>query len=161
MKRKGLAMAAKKKGKENDKVIKQISLFAENKPGRLASVAEKLYRANINIRAFTIAEAGDFGVIRMVVDDPAKAHKVLRDAGFTVSETDVIGIEMVDRPGGLYEIARQMGENNINIEYAYAFVTKSSEKAMLIVRVSNTKEAIRVLRKLGVKLVGSREVQTI
>lgn len=153
----------RKKGKDNDndRIIKQISLFAENKPGRLASVAEKLYRAKINIRAFTIAEAGDFGVIRMVVDNPEKAHKVLREAGFTVSETEVIGIEMVDRPGGLYEIARQMGDTKINIEYAYAFVTKSAEKAILIVRVSDTKEAIRVLKKLGVRLVGYREVQEL
>ncbi|MEM2925321.1 MAG: ACT domain-containing protein [Methanocellales archaeon] len=154
-------MAVKEKFRYRDKIIKQISLFAENKPGRLANVTEHLYKANINIRAFTIAEAGDFGVIRMVVDDPKRAYKVLRDAGFTVSETDVIGIEMADRPGGLYEIAKQMGDNNINIEYAYAFVTKSSEKAMLIVRVTNTKEAIKVLRKLGLRLVGSREVQTI
>jgi len=119
--------------------IKQISIFMENKPGRMARVAKTLSDADVNIRALTIAEAGDFGVIRMVVDDTEKGYRVLRDGGFTVSETDVLAVEIKDTPGGLYEIVDTLGENNINMDYAYAFVTAKAERAMLILRVDDLK----------------------
>jgi len=89
--------------------IKQISIFAENKPGRLAAIAEALEEERINIYAFSIAEASGFGVIRALVSDPARAHKKLTDLGYAVSFTDIIGIKMRDEPGGLKEIARIMG----------------------------------------------------
>ncbi|MCD4703775.1 MAG: ACT domain-containing protein [Methanosarcinaceae archaeon] len=143
-----------------DKLIKQISLFAENKPGRLANISSKFKDAGINIRAFTIAEAGDFGIIRMVVDDPGKAHHVLHEAGFTVSETDVLGIEMEDVPGQLAKIADVLGEKNINIDYAYAFVTKT-EKALLIIRVDDTRGAVDTLSDTGIKLLQMCDVQNI
>lgn len=144
----------------NDKLIKQISLFAENKPGRLANISSKFKYAGINIRAFTIAEAGDFGIIRMVVDDPDEAHRVLHEAGFTVSETDVLGIEMEDVPGQLAMIADVLGEKNINIDYAYAFVTKT-EKALLIIRVDATRGAVDTLNDAGIKLIQMSDVQNI
>src|SRR5512136_2213718 len=103
--------------------IKQISLFVENRPGRMAKVAKTLFDAGVNIRALTIAEAGDFGVIRMVVDDPEKGYQVLKDNAFTVSTTEVLAVEMKDTPGGLYEIVSSLGMNNVNVDYAYAFVT--------------------------------------
>ncbi|WP_407355918.1 ACT domain-containing protein [Methanolobus sp. WCC5] len=143
-----------------DKIIKQISLFAENKPGRLANIAKNFRNASINIRAFTIAEAGDFGIIRMVVDKPDTAHQVLHDAGFTVSETSVLGIEMEDVPGGLGKIADVLGEKNINIDYAYAFVTKT-EKALLILRVSDIRAAVEVLDGAGIKLIDMADIQEI
>ncbi len=143
-----------------DKIIKQISLFAENKPGRLAKIASNFRKAGINIRAFTIAEAGDFGIIRMVVDRPDKAHEVLHDAGFTVSETNVLGIEMEDVPGGLGKIADVLGEKNINIDYAYAFVTKT-EQALLILRVNDIETAIKVLLDSGIKLIDMADIQQI
>lgn len=111
---------------------KQIPLFLENKPGRMAMVAKTLSDAGVNIRALTIAEAGDFGIIRMVVDDTEKGYRVLRDKGFTVSETDVLAVELKDVPGGLYEVANTLGMNNVNVDYAYAFVTAKAERAMLI-----------------------------
>jgi len=114
--------------------IKQISLFVENRPGRMAKVAKTLSDASVNIRALTVAEAGDFGVIRMVVDDPDKGHKVLKENAFTVSMTDVLAVGMKDTPGSLYEIVNTLGENNVNVDYAYAFVTAKAEKAMLILR---------------------------
>lgn len=132
-----------------DKIIKQISLFAENKPGRLANVANKLKSAGINIRAFTIAESGDFGIIRMVVDRSDYAHKILHDAGFTVSETNVMGIEMNDVPGSMSRIAEVFGKVKINIDYAYAFVTKD-QKALLIVRVNDIEKAIKTLEEEGI-----------
>ena len=135
-----------------NKLIKQISIFAENKAGRLEKITGKLKSANINIRAFTIAEAGDFGVMRMVVDKPEQAHNVLHDAGFTVSETDVLGIEMSDSPGGLHEISTVLGSNDINVDYAYAFAM-ATQKALLIIRVDNINNAIEVLENSDIRLV--------
>lgn len=143
-----------------NKLIKQISIFAENKAGRLEKITGKLKSANINIRAFTIAEAGDFGVMRMVVDKPELAHNVLHDAGFTVSETDVLGIEMSDSPGGLHEISTVLGSNAINVDYAYAFAM-ATHKALLIIRVDNINNAIEVLENSDIRLVSMDEVKKI
>jgi hypothetical protein len=143
-----------------NKMIKQISVFAENKPARLERMTEILKLANINIRAFTIAEAGDFGVLRMVVDKPDTAHRQLNEAGFTVSETDVLGVEMSDSPGAIHEIAHILGSNNINVDYAYAFVT-ATQKALLIIRVDNINNAIIVLGNAGVVLIDMKEVEMI
>ncbi|MCW3129458.1 MAG: ACT domain-containing protein [Methanophagales archaeon] len=141
--------------------IKQISIFAENKPGRMARVARTLADASVNIRALTIAEAGDFGVIRMVVDDTEKGYKALHDDGFTVSETDVLAVEIKDIPGGLYEIANTLGMNNVNVDYAYAFVTAKAERAMLILRVDDIEKATEVLSDAGVRLATREEIQNI
>lgn len=141
-----------------NKIIKQISVFAENKPGRLERITGILKSGNINIRAFTIAEAGDFGVLRMVVDRPDDAHTVLHEAGFMVSETEVLGVEMKDTPGGLYEIASVLGANNINVDYAYAFAT-AAQKALLIFRVDNIDNAIQVLSSAGVTLIAEEKVR--
>ena len=141
--------------------IKQISIFAENKPGRMAGVAKALGDAGVNIRALTIAEAGDFGVIRMVVDDTERGYTALREKGFMVSETDVLAVEIKDVPGGLYEIANSLGMNNINVEYAYAFVTAKAERAMLILRVDDVKRAAEVLSEAGVRVATREEIQRI
>jgi hypothetical protein len=141
--------------------IKQISLFVENKPGRMAKVSKGLSDAGVNIRAMTIAEAGDFGVIRMVVDNPEKGYKVLHDSGFTVSATDVLAVEMKDTPGGLYNIVDTLGVNKINVDYAYAFVTAKAERAMLIMRVDDLPKAKLVLGDKGVKIVTKEELQGI
>ena len=141
--------------------IKQLSLFVENRPGRMAKVSKTLSDAGVNIRAMTIAEAGDFGVIRMVVDDPENGYKVLHDNGFTVSTTDVLAVEMKDTPGGLYEIVNTLGENNINVDYAYAFVTAKAQKAMLILRVDNIVKARQALSAKGVKIATKEEIQAI
>jgi len=141
--------------------IKQISIFVENKPGRMAGVAKALGDAGVNIRALTIAEAGDFGVIRMVVDDTESGYAALREKGFMVSETDVLAVEIKDVPGGLYEIANSLGMNNINVEYAYAFVTAKAERAMLILRVDDVKRATEVLSEAGVRVATREEIQQI
>ncbi|OPY53293.1 MAG: hypothetical protein A4E48_00816 [Methanosaeta sp. PtaU1.Bin060] len=141
--------------------IKQISLFVENRPGRTANVAKTLSDAGVNIRALTIAEAGDFGVIRMVVDNPEKGYDVLKENAFTVSMTDVLAVEMKDTPGGLYEIVNTLGESGVNVDYAYAFVTAKAEKAMLILRVDDIAKARDVLSKKGVKMATREEIQAI
>jgi hypothetical protein len=141
--------------------IKQISLFVENRPGRMAKVAKTLSNAGVNIRALTIAEAGDFGVIRMVVDDPDKGYKVLKESAFTVSMTEVLVVEMKDTPGGLYEIVNTLGQSAVNVDYAYAFVTAKAEKAMLILRVDDISKARKALGEMGVKIATKEQVQAI
>ena len=141
--------------------IKQISLFVENRPGRMAKVSKTLSDAGVNIRAMTIAEAGDFGVIRMVVDNPDEGYKVLHDSGFTVSVTDVLAVEMKDTPGGLYEIVDTLGANKINVDYAYAFVTAKAERAMLILRVDDLSRAKQSLSARGIKIATKDEIQEI
>ena len=136
--------------------IKQISIFAENKPGRLAAIAEVLESESINIKAFSIAEASGFGVIRALVDHPEKAHQKLTDLGYVVSTTDVIGVKMRDQPGGLKEIALMLGEAGINIEYAYAYSGPPS--AVLVLRVDHVDEAIRTILSKGGKLLEEKEL---
>jgi hypothetical protein len=137
-------------------MIKQISVFVENKPGRLAAVTERLYESDVNIRAFTIAEAGDFGIIRMVVDKTEEAYRALKEAGFTVSLTDVLAVEVEDKPGSLYKIAKALGDAGINIEYVYAF-TSEKHKALIIFRVNNISEAKKVLDQMGILFKGEIE----
>lgn len=141
--------------------IKQISLFVENRPGRTAKVAKTLSDAGVNIRALTIAEAGDFGVIRMVLDDPERGYRVLKESAFTVSMTDVLAVEMKDTPGGLYEIVNTLGQNEINVDYAYAFVTAKAQRAMLILRVDDIARAKQVLGEKKVKIATKEEIQSI
>ena len=134
------------------KTIKQISLFSENKPGRLLKVADVLGKKNISIRAFTIAESGDFGIIRIVVDKPDSAFDVLKQEGFTVSETDVIGIEIDDIPGSLKETAELLAKGQINIDYAYAFISRN-QKAVLVIRVTDLEKALIFLENKKITLL--------
>lgn len=134
-------------------IIKQISVFSENRPGRLAAIAHALGEENINILAFSIAEANGFGVVRALVDQPEKAYRKLSSIGFNVAFTDVIAVQMQDRPGGLYEIAKMLGDANINIEYSYAYSGK--EGAVLILRVDQVVDAIEKISKSGATLIES------
>jgi hypothetical protein len=136
---------------EEKYIIKQISVFSENKPGRLAAVARALQEEKINIFAFSIAEADGFGVVRALVNHPDKAHRRLTDLGFMVTYTDVIGVKMRDEPGGLYEIAHLLGEAGINIEYAYAYSGKKG--AVLILRVDDPRGAIAKILERGGQLM--------
>lgn len=139
------------------KIIQQISIFSENKPGKLAKVAEALSDADINMRAFMIAESGDFGIIRLIVDKPDAAFSLLKSVGFTVSKTDVLGIHMDDRPGGLLKISKILSQNGINMDYAYAFVTQD-KKAVLIIRVSDLSKSISLLEKEDICFVCSQDL---
>jgi hypothetical protein len=136
--------------------IKQVSIFAENKPGRLAGIAEALESEKINIRAFSIAEASGFGVVRTLVDHPDKAHKKLTELGYVVSTTEVIGVKMRDEPGGLKEIAKMLGDAGINIEYAYAYSGRPA--AVLVLRVDNIEAAIKTILAMGGKLLEEKEL---
>jgi hypothetical protein len=139
-------------------MAKQISVFLENKSGRLAHVTRVLGDARINIRALSIADTSDFGILRLIVNDPVKAHKILKEAGFTVSETEVIAVRMPDAPGGLAAVLDQMSEENLNIEYLYAFLGMSGNDALVIFKVEDIKKAKVAFRNKGIKFVDEQEL---
>ncbi|MDY6966080.1 MAG: ACT domain-containing protein [Halobacteriota archaeon] len=137
-------------------MIKQISVFAENKPGVLAKVTNLLKDEGINIFALTIAETGEFGVVRFIADMPDRAYEILHVAGYTVSETDVLGVGMEDVPGSLARIAYLLGDEDINIEYCYAFTMKNW--AILVLKVDDLERAASVLKSSGKKLLSVDDV---
>ena len=141
--------------------IKQISIFLENKSGRLAKISRVLGVNNINIRALSIADTTDFGILRLIVNDPDTAYKVLKEAGFSVNATDVIAVEIQDTPGGLAGPLELLQDKGINIEYLYAFLTKTSEMAFVVFRVEQLDEAIKVLQDNGVRILSEKEVYSI
>lgn len=108
--------------------VEQISIFLENKSGRLADVAGVLAESGINIRALSLADTTDFGILRLIVNDTEKAKQVLKSNGFTVGKTEVIAVEVADRPGGLAEILTIVKDEGINVEYMYAFVQKAEAR---------------------------------
>lgn len=131
-------------------IIKQISIFIENKPGRLAEVTEIIAKNNINMRALSLADTANFGILRIIVDDPDKVEKLLKENDMTVSITNVISICVEDRPGGLAEILKILAAENIGIEYMYAFVSKQvSGHAYVIMRIEEEFNAMEILKKAG------------
>lgn len=138
--------------------VKQISIFLENKSGRLAQVTEVLGKNDINIRALSIADTSDFGILRLIVNEPDKAHRVLKEAGFTVGSTDVIAVEVTDKPGGLAQVLQLLDRAGINIEYLYAFVQKASNAALVVFRVEQLDEAVRVLLENGTQVLSGEDV---
>jgi hypothetical protein len=141
--------------------VEQISIFLENKSGRLAEVTGVLSDAGINIRALYLADTADFGILRLIVNDTEKARQVLRDRGFTVEKTRVVAIEVPDRPGGLSTILNTIKDEGINVEYMYAFVEKSGENAIVIFRFDEIERSIETLRKAGVRILGGEELSAL
>lgn len=142
-------------------LVKQISVFLENKSGRLADVTRTLADNNINICALSIADTTDFGVLRLIVNKPEEAEKILSENEFTVSCTNVIAIGVEDKPGGLAKALDVLQQNNISIEYMYAFVGKNGNEAFVILRVENPDDAIRNLENCDISLVPSQKVYCI
>ena len=126
--------------------IKQVSVFMENQPGRLVAMLEALKAQNINIRALCVAEGSDFGIVRLILSEVAKGAEALRKAGFTVTETVVLQVEMPDKPGGLLEsVARPLAQAGINLEYFYAFIDPTPGKAVIVLKVSDPDRAEKVI----------------
>lgn len=138
--------------------VQQISVFLENKSGRLAQLTEILGNNGINIRALSIADTSDFGILRLIVSNPLQASNILKNADFTVSVTDVIAVEVKDVPGGLAAVLKILESANINIEYLYAFLEKSSNDALVVFRVEQIDDAIQLLAKSGIKLLENEKV---
>lgn len=142
-------------------LVKQISVFLENKSGRLADVTKTLGDNNLNICALSIADTTDFGILRLIVNDPVRAQKVLSEYEFTVSCTDVIAIGVEDKPGGLAKALEILQENSISIEYMYAFVGKSGNEAFVIIRVENPDAAVKALENCDIDIIPSEKVYCI
>lgn len=139
----------------------QISVFLENKAGRLAEVTSILAEAEVNIRALALADTSDFGVLRLIVSDNQKAVTALKNRGFTVGKTNVVAVEVEDRPGGLHSILDMLHKAGINVEYMYAFVTQSGDNAVMIFRFDNTDEAVKVLLENDQKVINGSSVYTL
>jgi len=132
---------------------KQISVFIENKRGRLAEIVKALGDNDIDMSALCIADTADFGILRLIVDKPEHAEKVLKDNGHAVSITDVIAISVEDKPGGLAEALTVLNDYEINIEYMYAYIRKNTNKATVIVRVDKPAEAIEKLKTSALEIL--------
>jgi len=141
--------------------VSQLSVFLENKSGRLADVTRTLADADINIRALSIADTIDYGLLRMIVNDPSGAKSALSDAGFTVALTEVLAIEVPDRPGGLANIIDILAAAGVNIEYMYAFVGTSGENAIVVFRIEKMDEAIVALKDRGVRILTGDELHSL
>ena len=138
--------------------VTQLSVFLENKPGHLQSILKILADANINIVTLTIAETSDFGILRMIVNEPEKAKQMLQDAKVTCSITDVLAIELEDKPGSLYRAIDTFTKNNLNIEYMYAFTEKRGGKAVMIFRFDDIDAAKKALQKEGYQIVNNIDI---
>lgn len=124
----------------------QISVFLENKAGRLSEVTRILSEANINIRALCVADTTDFGVLRLIVDNNQKAEEALKHHGFTVRKSEVVAVKVPDRPGGLHQILEVLHQAHINIEYMYAFVHQSGDNAVMIFKFEDIVKPVQVLQ---------------
>ena len=139
-------------------LIKQISIFVENKPGRLKAMTNILKENNIDIRALSIADTKDFGILRLIVNDPDKTCEVLKNAECTVTITEVLAVGLEDKPGGLAVVMDTLFENSISVEYMYAFFSKLEGQASVILRVNDNKKAADVLSYAEIKLLTSEEI---
>ena len=136
----------------------QLSVFLENRAGRLAEVTHTLAEAGINIRALSLADTSDFGILRMIVCDHEKAKVVLKEKGFTLGRTSVVAVEVPDVPGGLDSVLQTVSKNGINVEYMYAFVQREAESAVMIFRFDNMADAVAMIKEKGFSLVSSSEI---
>jgi hypothetical protein len=146
---------------ETNFIIRQISVFLENRPGSMAEVTRCLADEGINLRAMSIAESRDFGTIRIIASDRDACAEALRKGGYPYNEVDVLAAEMPDRPGGMAEVAEIIAQENINIEYGYAMVEKKENSAVIVLRVDDPYRASIVLQGRGVRLLSEEEVKQL
>lgn len=137
--------------------IEQISIFLENTNGRLAEVTRILGNHQINLRAISIADTADFGILRLIVDHPQKSLEILKAEGFTATVTEVIGVEVPDQPGGLSQVMHTFEENNVNIEYLYSSLERNRNRAVVMFRIENIDQGLQILQEKGVTLVKNFE----
>jgi hypothetical protein len=140
-------------------VVDQISVFLENETGGAADVADVIARSGIDIRALSLADETDFGILRLIVSETDRAVAALKGAGFTVRKTPVVAVEVPDRPGGLAATLNAL--RGVDVEYMYAFVRKTGERAIVVFRFEEVERAVETLRAAGVKLLDARDVQEI
>ncbi len=141
--------------------IKQLSIFLQNKMGSLAKPLEVLTVADVNIRAMCMADTSEFGILRLVVDDPEKGKEALEQNNFLVKMTEIIGVEMNDAPGGLTSVLKIIRDNNIDLEYLYAFTHDKADKAILLLHAEDIDKLIEVLENNNITIVKSEEVYNL
>jgi hypothetical protein len=141
--------------------VEQISIFIENKSGRLAEITRILGDAGINIRALSLADTSDFGILRLIVNDVETAKTVLKEKGFTVSKTEVVAVEVPDRPGGLSSLLQTLDAGQINVEYMYAFVERCGGNAVIIFRFDETDKAIGSLKGSGFTILEGERLYSL
>ena len=141
--------------------VKQISVFLENKKGRLAEVTRTLSHEKINIRALSLADTADFGVLRIIVDNPDRSLAILKSHGFVAQVTEVVAVEVEDRPGGLSRILEVLDQDNVNVEYMYAYVEKSRENAIVICRIDDRERALQILQKNGIATLSAEALKAL
>ena len=139
-------------------IIKQLSVFLENKQGRLCSAVDVLAKNDINISALSLADTTDFGILRLVVDKPYEAEAALKNVGLTVSLTDVIAIGIPDRPGGFAETISAVADKDVGVEYMYAFISREHDRAYLIMRVADNEKALSALKAHGCDILDGDSV---
>ncbi|MCM8786376.1 MAG: ACT domain-containing protein [Candidatus Omnitrophica bacterium] len=141
--------------------IKQLSIFLENRLGRLNDVISTLGKNKINIRALSLVDKADYGILRLIVNDRIKALKVLKDNNFSVNETEVIAVEVEDKPGGLAKVLGFLVKDRISIEYIYTFVEKVNKKAIVVFKTEDIKKAEKILRKNKFKLLKENDIKKL
>jgi len=139
----------------------QITVFAENKPGRIERVTRVLKNAGVNIRAITIATSDSFGIIKLLVDNPDGAHKALADEGMSPFQREIVAVLMDDRPGGLHAVAEILGREGINVEGAYGFVVEDKKRAVLVIEVEKIPEVERLLKEQGLTTLSDGEIYSL
>ena len=137
-------------------LVKQLSVFMELWPGRLYKLTHALGKEGIDFVTLSIADTKDFGIVRFIARDNEKAYEVLKNEGFTVGITELIGVEVADRPNALAEVVQLMEESNINIEYLYSFVLTNHNSAKILMRVNDTERAVNLLEAKGIKLLSEK-----
>jgi len=147
--------------KEISMYAKQVCVFLENKKGRIAEVTGLLAGEGINIRALSLADTPDFGVLRLIVDDRVRCVRVLKLNGFVVQETEVIAIEIDDRPGGLHRIVELLDREGINIEYIYAFMKKKAEQALVVFKIDDAARAAETLGRSGIAILSEDAIKDL
>ena len=138
--------------------VNQLSVFVENKQGRLSEITSILQQNQVDIRALSIADTTHFGILRLIVDKPAQAETALKEAGFTVSLTPVIAIGVADRPGGLAEALALLRDGGISVEYMYAFVSRKKDSAFVILRVDDNGKAVELMKNGGFSVLQAAEI---
>ena len=141
--------------------VKQISVFVENTPGRLAEFSRLLGNHGIDMVSLCIADSTHFGILRCIVADPEGARRLLSEHGYTVKITDVLAVYVPDQPGGLAAVLDNLAQHDITLEYLYSFVRNTGDHALIIIRVDKLDEAIRVLADSGVKMLSQEAIATL
>ena len=139
-------------------IVRQVSVFLENKPGRLCAATDALAREGINLSALTVADTSEFGILRLLVDQPERAKEVLAQSGIAARLTDVLAVAMDDAPGGAFGILHALSEAGLNIEYMYASVGQTTGKAVMVVRTDDIEMAADILHRNGYGDISPTEV---